>query len=411
MRTRSAGARRRGALVALVVMTAGLAGCRSAWRGGRDAERWDGGRWIGEAEEAPDARPRLALDPADEAYLRDRLARREERRARAEAIVARSRPARHDVYDVAAAVAACYRAGARDGARALVDGHPRVVAWDAPEGLVAVECSFAGDGLRLDVVRAPAAGDGPVAVVFPPGTYAVAEGAEERASPDPLDLAGPELADRGRPWTTPDQERRYGHWPGPQDLALLRAPVVLLEAGVARQVVHVPVACASFHRRAPEVGRRYGLAALPAGSPIDRLLVALCAESTVPEAEAQLAVWLARDDIDWAAFCSEGGDRGRIVTFGSMIPVRARHAEGAARLLLGAGVDPTGLRFFGAEPQVQAAPDAPPQQAPDASALEPAPALEPTPDAPDAPDAPGTPAPAPGPVEAQAELAPATASL
>lgn len=355
------------ALLALVIATVGVSGCRSSWTGRHDRSYTSWGLDPSATRDGPpDARPVLALDPADAARAREQLARREERRARAEAIVAGSRPARHDVHDVASAVAACYRTGARDAALALVDGHPRVVAWDATEGLAAVECSFAGDSLRLDVVRGAAAGLGPVAVVFPPGTYAIAddEATEEGSAGD-----SGALVDQDR-WTTPDQERRYGQWPGPQDLALLRAPVVLLEAGVARRVVQVPVACASFHRRAPEVGRRYGLATVPAGSAIDRLLVSLCAEAYPPEAEAQLAVWLARDDIDWAAFCSEGGDRGRVATFGSMTPVRARHAAGAARLLLGAGVEPTGLRFF-----APAAPEEPP--AADAPAPEPTPDMAP----------------------------------
>lgn len=252
----------------------------------------------------------------------------------------------------AAEVAAAFRRGERERARALVAAHPRLVDWSDP--LVVVSARFVGGehGVELTCIRTDTAAGSPreaLGVVFEPGTYGIPVG---------------DLADDGR-WTSPETERRFGHWPTPQDLAMLRAPVVVIPRGEALAVTYVPVACASFHRGAPDPGTPYALARFPAGSTIDRLMVALCQGDAVPdEAEAQLATWLARDDVTWADFVAQGGDRGRLVTFGRARSVRAGHAEGAARLLLRAGVDPRPLRFF--DPTgARGAPAAPPAPAPE----------------------------------------------
>ncbi|MCO5170202.1 MAG: hypothetical protein M9894_28030 [Planctomycetes bacterium] len=279
------------------------------------------------------------------------------------------------VAAAAAEVAAAFRRGDRERARALVAAHPRLIDWSDPG--VVVSCRFVGGdlGIELTCVRTDTALGSPreaLAVVFEPGTYGVPVG----------DLAG-----GGERWTSPETERRFGHWPAPQDLALLRAPVVVIPRGEALGVTYVPVACASFHRGAPEPGTPYALDRFPAGSPIDRLMVVLCQGDGVPdEAEAQLATWLSRDDVSWADFVAQGGDRGRLVTFGRARSVRGWHAEGAARLLLRAGVDPRPLRFFGPAGGRDAVPSTEPTE------LEaPAPAPAPAPPAP-TPAAPAEPA-------------------
>lgn len=277
------------------------------------------------------------------------------------------------VTEAAAAVAACYRRGDREAARALVAAHPGLVDWD--DAGVVVSCRYVGgmEGVELMVVRTDTSLGAPrdaLAVCFEPGTYGVAVEGVGAEPGDPVDR-GP----RER-WTSPDSERRYGTWPAPQDLALLRAPVVVVPRGEAMGVAYVPVACASFHRGAPDAGTPYALARFPAGSTVDRLMTVLCQGDDPPgDAEAQLAVWLARDDVSWADFVAQGGDRGRLVTFGQARSVRAGHASGAARLLLRAGVDPRPLRFFdptGGEQVLE-----PSQAAPDPAPTPPLPPVEP----------------------------------
>lgn len=263
-----------------------------------------------------------------------------------------------------AEVAASYRQGARERARALVAAHPRLVDWS--DRSVVVSCRFvgSGEGIELTAIRTDTslgAPREPLAVCFEPGTYGapVVDLGSSEAEPSPrVDLGGDG-------WNPPDSERRYRHWPAPQDLALLRAPVLVIPRGEAIASVRVPVACASFRRGAPEPGTPYALGRFEAGSPIDRLMVVLCqGDEVTNDAEAQLAVWLARDDVSWSDFVAQGGDRGRLVTFGSASSVRAHHAGEAARLLLRAGVDPRPRRFFdptGGELEPQAPPvDAPP---------------------------------------------------
>lgn len=332
-------------LLSLLLGVSAVSGCASSrsrveWSYPDDPTAWS----APPADEAPT----LALSPDEVEADRATADRRARKAAQAAALVADVRADAHHLDDVARAIQACHRAGSREAAQRLVDDHPRVVTWDAPGDLVVVSAVFDGDGVELGVTRREPSSRSAIAVVFPPGTYAVPERGDRTLGEDgELERL---LAGDGRGWTTPEEDRRWGDWPEAQDLAFLRAPVVILRAGEVQRTVTVPVACASFRRGAPVAGQRCALARFEAGSPIDRLLVGLCAEGEeVAPAEAQLAVWLARDDIGWQSFAAEGGDRGRLVTFGSHTPVRAHHAQGAARLLLRAGVEPADLRFFGGE--------------------------------------------------------------
>lgn len=249
------------------------------------------------------------------------------------------------VEEAAERVALCALAGDPARADALVAAHPRLVWAHEPGALALVAAAFAGDALELTVARGPAAGPEALAVCLAPGTYGV---------PSTLGAGNAGAAPPGgssAPWVDPDAERRFGRWPDAQDLACLRAPVVVLAAGEAVARIRVPVACASFEKAAPERGRSLALARFASGSTIERLLVELCAGAPRPDAEAQLAVWLARDDVSWAAFVAEGGAWGRLGTFGSGQPVLPHHAPGAARLLVAAGLDPRGRRFWGGAPR------------------------------------------------------------
>jgi hypothetical protein len=352
-------------LLSLLLGVSAVSGCASS----RSRAEWSSypeyqGAWSAPpADEAPTLALAADVVDADKATAE----RRARKAAKAEALVADVRAEAHHLDDVARAIQTCHRAGSREAAQRLVDEHPRVVTWDAPDELVVVSAVFDGASVELGVTRREPSSRSAIAVVFPPGTYAV----PERGDPTLGEEGELErlLAGDGRGWTTPEDDRRWGEWPEAQDLAFLRAPVVILRAGEVRRTITVPVACASFTRGAPVSGQRCALARFEPGSPIDRLLVGLCAEGEALEpAEAQLAVWLARDDIGWQRFAAEGGDRGRLVTFGSHTPVRAHHAQGAARLLLRAGLEPSDLRFFGGEglsaPQRAAEPAPAPPAAP-----------------------------------------------
>lgn len=278
------------------------------------------------------------------------------------------------LQEATAALRACYDVRARDAADQLLAEREDLITWDRPDGRVEVEASFRGaaglgGALLLSVHRRPGF-TGSLSVAFPPGTYAAP------APPPGSELAG--LDD----WNSPDAERRFGAWPPPQDLALLRAPVLHLPADAASVSVTVPVACASFHRGAPRDGAPYALARFPRGSRIDLLLQAVCAGAEPPpEAEVQLAVWMSRDDVSWDEFRAEGGHWGRLVTFGRALPVLPSDASGAARLVLEAGVDPRPLRFFQRAGAPRGPEEAPPPAAlplPSPEERAPAPAVAPT---------------------------------
>lgn len=113
------------------------------------------------------------------------------------------------------------------------------------------------------------------------------------------------------------------------------------------------MACADFDVLAPEAGRTYRLARFEVGSAVDRLAVELCARRPDPRV-TQLALWLAREDLAWETYTRREGHRGQIATFQGNRSVLPRHARGASRLLLEAGVDPRPLRFFA--PDLQSAP-------------------------------------------------------
>lgn len=375
--------RRVGAAAALAACVVGC-GSSGGWTSSYDGyERQFAYDWRGSASssvERRDAPPDHGLTDAEVAAA---LAA-EQRAPLTEPHGAAAPRADVPVEQAAAEVAASYRRGDREAARALVAAHPGLVDWSDPG--VVVSCRYAGGelGLELMVVRADAslgATRESLAVCFAPGTFGIPSGIPSGVPSGASSEPGPGetglYAGRGDRWTSPDSERRFGTWPAPQDLALLRAPVLVIPAGEAMTVAYVPVACASFHRGAPDAGTPYTLSRFPEGSRVDRLMSVLCqGEDAPPDAEAQLAVWLARDDVSWADFVAQGGDRGRLVTFGRSRSVRASHAPGAARLLLEAGVDPRPLRFF--DPTGGEAPVAPAPPPPAREPEEPAAPADPT---------------------------------
>tara|TARA_R110002072_G_scaffold132549_2_gene272660 strand:+ start:658 stop:1863 length:1206 start_codon:yes stop_codon:yes gene_type:complete len=266
------------------------------------------------------------------------------------------------IPELAKRARAHYARGQRDLATTWIDAHPSFREWDQAEDLVSVDATFvraSGEGVLELTIRRRSGVAGPLAVAFPPGTYALTSDSPQAPTPGASPLLPPQpdlltfLADRDERWTNPDSDQRWGHWPRAQDLAFLQAPVVALRADQHATRIRVPVACADFDILAPEAGRSYRLARFEAGSAVDRLARELCARRADPR-EAQLAVWLAREDLDWATFTRRDGHRGQIATFQRGRSVLPRHAQGAARLLLDAGVDPRPMRFF--LPELESAP-------------------------------------------------------
>jgi hypothetical protein len=344
-------------MIATMALTA--AGCGGPSTGCYDhAERWTTYP-SGFAVATPAERPELALGGA---AIDEGLASGERTRAEGAAAVgaalADAHVERWSVEQATRAVTSCYRLGAREEARAIVRAHPDLYAWDELGPGTSVTCAYvanASGGGELELTLTRADVERPAAVVFDPGTFGQA-------------VSDLEVARDDDGWVSPDSERRFGEWPAPQDLAFLRAPVVAFAAGEHVAATRVPVACASFERPGPVPGQVYRLSRFDAGSPVDRLLVELCSGDELPtgEAEAQVAVWMAKDDLSWESFAAH---EGRLGTFGSMESIRASHCNGAAAVLVRSGVDPRGRRFFGGEGGVPArAPVEPaPQAAPEPS--------------------------------------------
>lgn len=340
--------RRSAAVVAAILAASFASGCRC--RSHYEIE-WSGPgtTWYYQPE-SEESQPALGLPASEVASALDAASLdRAAKDALAEAACAE---ARRDgsVSAVASAVRECYRLGARDVAHRLIVEHESVYEWQDAVRATDVSCRYVANGnegvLELTVARKPGV-DGALAVCFPPGTYGV-EGA---------------LAETDGPWVDPKSDRKYHSWPhSRQDLGMLRAPVIELEPGQEQATVAVPVACASFGRNAPSGGEVYSLRAFETGSPSDKLLLALCAGERAPEAEAQMALWLARNDITWDQFRTRGGASGRLLTFTFEHISAEKHAQGAAKLLLDAGVDPRATRFFQdstprPEPRTEQAPE------------------------------------------------------
>jgi tetratricopeptide (TPR) repeat protein len=187
---------------------------------------------------------------------------------------------------IASAVADCFRLGQVDVARDQLLRHGRVLeCTEATKlGLVTVRCRFrqvAWSGeLELDVTRCRGV-EGSLAIAFTPGSWA----------------DGPD-----GPWTDPRGESRPKAWSKPQDLALLRAPVVTLGAGQATAVVRVPIACANFAQTQPVEGMPYEMRQVKHGAPTERLLEVVCAGDRPQATAAHLALWIVRGNLSWRHF-------------------------------------------------------------------------------------------------------------
>lgn len=224
--------------------------------------------------------------------------------------------------DVAKSLREHYQAGQRNAADAVIASEPSAHAWDQQD-VVKVTCTFRSraEGLTFELERRPGV-KGPLVIALRPGIVALPDRARLRSSGIP------------------------------QDLVLLRAPVVELAATVQRASVQVPVACASFRRRGPQTAQPYHPQRAKLNSAIDRLASVLCAGSTLaPTPETALAVWIAHEGLTANRLSA-----GSFHTFPTPRQlVRPTHNGGAAKLIRKAGLNPKAYPYFGgAQPKAKA---------------------------------------------------------
>jgi hypothetical protein len=221
-----------------------------------------------------------------------------------------------------------YAKGAPDLAQAVHDSSDLLVSWDQAPIDLTVTATFrrhggGGGDLELHLIRSSNLGQ-PLAVSFPPGTYGESVSASS--------------ATRSR---THRHSRRS--FPRAQDLALLRAPVAVFAAGELEKTISVPVACASFGVASPRANHPYVLDTFPKGSAVSKLMVAMCAGEEKDDSQAQLAVWIARNDIPRDRFFQRAGT---LRTFHGYERMGADDMRGAAELMLEGGLDPHSSQFF-----------------------------------------------------------------
>jgi hypothetical protein len=269
---------------------------------------------------------------------------------RAEVAARTARINGNDVEQLVSLTRFAYAKGAPDLAASVHRSSDLLVSWNNAPIDLTVTATFrrrpsGGGDLELDVTRTENLGQ-PLAVSFPPGTYGV-----------------------GLTRAPKQGSRRY--FPKAQDLALLRAPVVVLKPGQDRLVVEVPVACASYGIKSPRADHPYRLERFATNTAVAKLMVALCAGEQKSDSEAQLAVWIARNDVDRSNFLRRARS---LRTFHGYRSMGAGDVRGASELLIQGGVDPHSTRFYPRPRSPVSAPAvAPVQEREAAPAVEPAP--------------------------------------
>jgi hypothetical protein len=225
-------------------------------------------------------------------------------------------PEDHALHAIAQAVRSDYAEGQRELARQRIEAEPRLVAWEDAGDLVEISCAFqqrgSWSGVELTLRRREGV-QGPLAVAFPPGSF---------ARPDL------QIADDGR------------RPPTSQQLLFLRAPVIEVPTAEELVVARVPVACGNLGIPGPRSGQAHHMTQLTRGTDVDRLMQILCSGAGAPdECEAQLAVWIVRNQV------GPGVGLG-YTTFESSRSIDGSHGPGARRAIEAAGVDAQGLPFF-----------------------------------------------------------------
>ncbi len=206
-----------------------------------------------------------------------------------------------------------YARGDLADAERRIEADARLVSWSDMRVAVSATFRSRAEGLSL-TVRRPQGVEGPLVVAFAPGV-----------------------------WARCTRERRDGSLP--QDLLLLRAPVIALAPGQAIGRAVVPVACAAFARQGPSGGETYALRRVAPDSALARLARVLCRGEAPPlqrDPALALAIWIAHEGLSWQRF-----DRSSFRTFRTPRQwIERSDAPAAGRLLREAGIEPLELPFF-----------------------------------------------------------------
>lgn len=277
-------------------------------------------------ESAPPA-DRAALELSD-AQVEAGLQAAEQLRAAALAPLPDAVRIPENLSDALTLIDACCAQGALEAAERVVKGHPQIWSWDEIRNEVKIDCtareSYRHGDLRIHCTRRVA--EQAIAIVVLPGTWA-----------EPA--AGTMKEGRLRA----------------QDLMVLRPSTVLLTAGQIEAEAIVPIACAKYACRGPYDGERYLLHRYAKESAEERLAIHLCAGEMKPECETQMAVWMVRNGMTREE-CDEHLGSGSVVSFETYQVMRPEHAQGAAQVLMGAGIDPRRMPFFGGKGAEKSAP-------------------------------------------------------
>lgn len=221
--------------------------------------------------------------------------------------------------ELKAALEQCWNLGATETAERIIARHPDVCAsWDSTTPGVSHDCTLVQDYAnhswfmlvrfhRADATR-------PLVIAVPPGTFSAPEDLSSRV----------------------------------QDLAFLRARAVVFDQGEQEAAVSVPVACAKFDAGSPHAQQAYALRRFERGSDVERLMVLLCGADLKQECQAQLAVWTLRNNMTQPDLVDLLRQHS-VPTFQSERTFHEGDIPGTAQLLMDAGIDPRGLKFFGGQ--------------------------------------------------------------
>lgn len=283
-------------------------------------------------ERSIDLRPLRVSVPGGSIVVRNKDVLRIERsRARPVKTVLKPKPklARHTslLKQLSRSLEAAYQAGEPGLARKLLEAEPRALAWYEASEAITLSGRYvttrSGGEVELQVaLRSRVVG--PLLVAFPPGALGLA--------PEPA-----------------------------ADVAFLRAPVVLLEAGKPRRL-RVPAAWIELGKAAPKAGQVLTL--VRARRSTERLLGTLCSAQAKAgdETAAQLALWIEACDVVPSALT-----RGTRISCTSRKLVLPLHRQRAEALLRAGGIATQRLPFFRALQRASGLPELPAKPAPQSS--------------------------------------------
>jgi len=235
-----------------------------------------------------------------------------------------------NIAAIASNIKTCYAKGLPEMAKSLIDRHPRIYTWEQAQDIVDISCvyqpRYLGGNMQIKIVpKQPLSED--IVVCFPPGLYGKA------LDPEP---------------------KPYGVARKVQDLGILEAPVIQARNSTKTTV---RIACLTYSVKAPSFRTTYILHKTPKDDGVYQLLVEICT-GKFSGPDIQLALWVVGNKLSWEDFLS-----GRsMVTFRGHNVTSFGASDGAADLIIKAGIDPSTTPYFGGkgEPKRLKTPAIPP---------------------------------------------------